>query len=307
MAAETLCADSIGSPPPAMTGVELAAMRAEEGDAVVLRQGCHWRTAYPGFYQPIDLLARMRAADVSRPARLCWGFRAALGETDVHLANASLPVHLLFDAQRFDEGMLSRNRRSDLRRSRRLVAFRRLDTPALLLEQGYEVFSSAVRRLGYRRPLSQAQYRRRVERRARHGRRMYIAGLVEGKLRGYLDSYAVDGVLHTDEIFIATDAMRTGIGTGLYVETILAALRGGPIRQVCNGLHRPEDPNLCRFKESVGFRVVQLPARALIPPPIRVYLRARRPATYYRLTGDGDALTAVGQLGSAALDAESGA
>ena len=102
-----------------------------------------------------------------------------------------MPVHLLFDAQRFDEGMLSRNRRSDLRRSRRLVDFRRLDTPALLLEQGYDVFSSAVRRLGYRRPLSGPQYRRSVERRARHGRRMFIAGLVDGRLRGYLDSYAV--------------------------------------------------------------------------------------------------------------------
>jgi hypothetical protein len=101
-------------------------------------------------------------------------------------------------------------------------------------------------------------------------------------------------VLHLDEIFIATDALRTGIGTGLYVETIETGARELAIRDVCNGLHRPEDPNLCRFKEGLGFRVVHVPARAVIPPPIRAYLRARRPATYYRLTGDGAPLTALG-------------
>ena len=306
MAAGSLHTNSIGSATPAMSEAELAEMLAAEGNAVVWRRGCHWRPAYPGFYQPVDLLARMRAAELIQPPRLSWGFRAALGEAEAHLANASVPVHLLFDAQRFDVAMLSRNRRSDLRRARRLVDFQRIETPDLLLEQGYEVFASAVHRLGHRRPLSEARYRRRVERRARHGRRMFIAGLIEGKLRGYLDSYVVDGVLHTDEIFVATDAMRTGIGTGLYVETILAALRSGRIRQVCNSLHRPEDPNLCHFKESLGFRVVQLPARVVMPPPIRAYLRARRPATYYRLTGDGEALAAFG-LGSVAISAESGA
>jgi hypothetical protein len=277
-----------------MTEAELAAMRAREGDAVVLRQGTHWRSSYPGFYQPIHLLTRMRAAEVKQPARLCWGFRVALSEEDAHLANASVPVHLLTDAQRYDEARLSRNRRGDLRRCRRRVEFRRLENPALLLEQGHGVFMSSVRRLGHWQPLTEREYRNRVTRRAGHGRRLFIAGLIDGRLRGYLDSYAVDGVLHLDEIFIATDALRTGIGTGLYVETIETGARELAIRDVCNGLHRPEDPNLCRFKEGLGFRVVHVPARAVIPPPIRAYLRARRPATYYRLTGDGAPLTALG-------------
>lgn len=272
-----------------MTEAELAAMRAAEGDAFVLRQGCHWRSAYPGFYQPIHLMARARDAELRPPVRLCWGFRAALREEHAHLANASVPVHLL-TVERFDEALLSRNRRSDLRKCRRHVEFRRLRAPALVLEQGYEVFMSAVRRLGYWRPLSELAYRDRVTRRARHGRRLFVAGLVDGRLRGYLDSYAVDGVLYPDEIFVASDALCTGIGTGLYVETFHAAMEDGAVRAVCNGLHRPEDSNLSRFKEGLGFRVEKLPARAVIPAPIRSYLRARRPATYYRLTGDETAL-----------------
>jgi hypothetical protein len=275
-----------------MSDAELVAMRAAEGDAVVLRDGCHWRPAYPGFYQPIHLLARIRAAEVRQPARLCWGFRAVLHDDDAAEANASVPVHLLRDVQSFNEGRLSRNRRGDLRRCRRQVEFRRLSTPALLLEQGYEVFMSAVQRTGHRRLLTLLEYRQRVLKRAAHGRRLFIAGLVDGRLRGYLDSYAIDGVLYNDEIFVATDSLRTGIGTGLYVETFLASARDPARSAVCNGLHRPEDPDLCRFKAGLGFQVVQVPARTVIPAPIRAFIRARRPAAYYRLTGDSTALIA---------------
>jgi GNAT superfamily N-acetyltransferase len=168
------------------------------------------------------------------------------------------------------------------------VELRRLTDPGLLLTQGHAVFMSALHRLGHWRALSELEYRQRVSRRAAHGRRLVVAGLVDGRLRGYLDCYAVDGVLHTEEIFVASDALRTGIGTGLYVEAMRTAARSGHLIAVCNGLHRPEDANLCRFKEGLGFRVVKLPARSVIPPPIRAFLRARRPATYYRLTGEGE-------------------
>ena len=285
MAAASLAGDPPDTALNVMSEPELAAMRVAEGDRIVRRSGRHWRASFPGFYQPVDLLARMGAAELRQPAPVCWGFRAALAEPDAHLADASIPLHLLTDLPHFDEGALSRNRRSDLRRCRRQVELRRLGDPRLLLEQGHAVFLSAVCRLGHWRALSEFEYRERVRRRAAHRRRLVIAGLVDGTLRGWIDAYAVDGVLHTDEIFVASDALRSGIGTGLYVEAILAGARQG-LRAVCNGLHRPEDENLCRFKEGLGFRVVKLPARMVMPTPVRAFLRSRRPATYYRLSGD---------------------
>jgi hypothetical protein len=287
------------APTPWVSEAELAAMRAGEGDAVFLRRGCWWRSAYPGFYQPVDLLTRVRAADVRQPMRACWGFRAALRDEDTALANASIPVHVLPDLPHFDLARLSRNRRSDLRKCRRRVEIRRLETHALLLEQGYAVFRSAVERLGRCRPLTEREYRQRLLRRAAHGHRLFIAGFIDGKLCGYLDSHATSGVLHTDEIFVATGALRSGVGTGLYVETLLAAACDPELGAVCNGVHRPEAPALCHFKASLGFRVVHLPARVAIAAPMRRYLRARRPATYYRLTGDPTALAAVGADASA--------
>jgi hypothetical protein len=268
-----------------MTESDLAAMRREEGGTVALRDGRYWRSIYPGFYQPIHLLARLCADQVDRPARLCWGYRAALVEDEAHLANGSIPVHLMPQAGSFTERMLDRNRRRDLRTCRRMVELRRLRDPSLLVEQGYEVFMSAERRVAYWKPLTAIEYRKSVERRVGDERRLFVAGLVDGKLGGYLESYAVDGVLYTHELIVATEAMTTGIGTGLYVETMEIGARSGAVRDVCVGLHTPESPGLCTFKAGLGFLVEHVPARTAIPAPIGAYIRARRPAAHYRLVG----------------------
>lgn len=302
MAAAELRIEATGAFP-VLSETQLAIMRALEGDAVVSRAGCHWRNAHPGFYQPTHLLARVGAADVRQPTALCWGFRAALRAEDQHAANASVPVHVLAGLGAFDERRLSRNRRGDLRRARRCVELRRLTSPALLLDEGYGVFLSAAERLGCWRRLTLPEYRSRVLRRARHGGRMFVAGLVDGKLRGYLDAFAVGNVLYTDELYVATDAMRTGIGTGLYVETLLAGREAG-LQTVCNGLHRPEAPQLSHFKAGLGFDVVQVPARLAMPAPIRAFLRARRPAAYYRLTGDASGLVTAPAIPGHACDSE---
>jgi hypothetical protein len=197
-----------------------------------------------------------------------------------------MPVYLMADIAHFSEHAFSRNRRGDLRKCGREVDFQVLQEASLLLEQGHAVFMSAVQRLAYWDPLTEAEYRRRVARRFAHGRRQIVAGTVDGKLAGYLDAFAVDGILYPEQIIVATDALHTGIGTGLYVATIENALRSGEIREICNGLHTPEDPNLCHFKEGLRFHVVRVPVRTVMPAPIAALIRARRPAFHYRLTGE---------------------
>jgi hypothetical protein len=269
-----------------MTEGELAAMRAEEGMTVVQRVGRYWEAIFPGFYQPVHLLGRFRPSEVKRPAFFCWGYRAALYEDDANLANGSVPVHLMTNVKQFTEATLSRNRRGDLRRCRQHVEFRRLQDPSLLVEQGYEVFMSARRRVDYYFPhLTEAEYRKRMERRAKDERRLILAGLVDGKLGGYLESYAVDDTLYAHELVVATEVVRTGIGTGLYVETIETGVRAESIRDVCLGLHTPEREGITTFKEGLGFPIVNVPARSAIPAPIGAYIKARRPAVHYRLTG----------------------
>jgi hypothetical protein len=268
-----------------MTEAEMASMQAEEGLRVVQRDGRYWCAIFPGFYQPVHLLARLRAAEIRRPTHLCWGYRAALSEEDVHLANGSIPVHLMTDIGQFTECALNESRRRDLRKCRRDVQLRRVHDPSLLVDQGYGVFVSAQRRVPYWPDLTEDAYRRRMGRRACDKRRLIVVGLIGGRLAGYLESHAVDGVLYADEIFVATEALCTGIGTGLYVEAIKIAAGARSVDSVCIGLETPERPSLDAFKDGLGLPVVQVPARSSIPPAIGAFIRARRPASHYRLTG----------------------
>src|SRR5664280_477332 len=223
-----------------LTEAGLASMFADEGRPIVLRDGRYWRSTAPGFYEPLHFIGRMRVAQVKRPSLLCWGYRAALNEEDADSANGSIPVHFMADVEQYTDQLLSENRRRDLRKCRRLVEFVRLRDSTLLLEQGYGVLASARRRLGYEQLIAEDDYLTVVRRRAADGRRLLIGGLVEGRLGGYIECYAVDAVLYVENIYVATGALRTGIATGLYVETFGACARAGTIHAIVNGLQRPE-------------------------------------------------------------------
>jgi hypothetical protein len=271
-----------------MTEPQYAAMLAREGVRAVMHRGHPWTSFAPGFYEPSHLLARLRYAEIGRPSLRAWGYRAALVDEDDHRANGSIPVGLVSDLPGYDESRLNRNRRRDLKRCLQQVELRRLQDPTVLVEQGYAVFTSAMQRVGYWRPLDPRGYRRRMTRRATDPRWTITAGFVDGRLAGYLESYAVDGLLYTRDMHVASDAMRTGIATGLWFEALRAAARNGTVHTACLGLDTPEVPNLRSLKAALGATVVHVPARVSIPSPIATALRTRRPAAYYRLTGRGD-------------------
>jgi hypothetical protein len=267
-----------------MSEAEFALLREEEGARVVECDGRYWEVPFPGFYQPIHLLARFKADAFKRPTPFCWGYRAALLDEDAHLANGSVPVHLLANVDQFNEKNLIDCRRKDLRKSRRQVEFRRERDPSLLLEQGWDVFNSAQLRVPHGRPLTRDEYRLRIEQRVTDPRRIFIIGLVEGKLAGYLENFAVDGTIYTHELYVDTDQVRTGIGTGLYIEVIEMGTRSGIIRQVCYGHHCPERQGITTYKNTIG-SVVQVPARVYMPALARTFMKMVRPHTHYRLTG----------------------
>ncbi len=267
-----------------LTEAELAAIRAAEGKRILHRNGVYWRSTCPGFYQRVHPLSRARASEATRPSPLCWGYRVALADEDRGEANAAIPLYLLADVNGFAQG-LSRNRKGDLRKCRRLVEFRVLRDPSLLLEQGHRVFTSATEGLGFWKPMTEVEYRRCVQDSFTRGRPQVVAGLLDGCLAGYLLACAVEGILYLEHIFVCTEARRTGIGTGLYVVSIENALRSGRVHEICNSFHTPDIPSLCHFKESLGFVLADVPARLVIPAPVLALVRRRRPGTYYRLTG----------------------
>jgi hypothetical protein len=264
---------------------EMAAWRRDQGLHVVRHRGRWWWEAKRGFYRPIHMLARLHANEATRPVAACWGFHATIRDEDAAEANTALPTHRITRLDDWEEDKLSSNRRYELRKARRTAELVELTEPDLLLEQGYELLRQTIERTGWGRLPSREQYERDARTSVRPGRRLVLAGLIEGRLAGYAECYGVDGVGYYDEMRVANDALETNLSKALQVEFILACRRSPGIGEVVNGLVAPEDENLTRSKERLGIPVDPVPARVSMLPGAATVIRRLAPSSYYRLSG----------------------
>lgn len=269
---------------------EFATRLQSRGSHVVKHCERWWKETVRGFYEPVNPIARLTLSEATAPQLFCWAFRAPLIEADASAANATMPVHLLSDLQGYKVEQLSANRRYQLRRSQKLVHFVQILTPDLLEAEGYEVFCSAqLRTQNPNRALwTKDAFRSRCQRWLSDDGMIVIAGLVDGKLGGYLVGMAVDSTAFIEFVDISTEAFSTNISLGLHFEFIQACRRSPGIREIMHSQHIPEDTRLGTFKASIGFPVVHLPTRVRVLPPAGAWIRWRHPYRYYRLTGFSD-------------------
>lgn len=268
-----------------MTEQELASWLALRGQNVICHHGRYWRETYPGFYAASHPLARMSADEATRPRALCWGFRSSLREADASTANGSLPVHLLTDIDTYVLQTRSPRCRNKLRNLRKQADIVALHQPDLLLEQGYDILSSAHARNKYGNLPGRTAYQKSIESYYASGRGLVLGGLVDGKLGGYLTSYAVGTTAYVDEVFLDTRYLNTHISLGLFFDWMQICRRNQEIREVVHGLHAREAVGLCRYKEELGLQVVHVPARIWFAPFAGKVVKKLRPHVYYRLTG----------------------
>jgi hypothetical protein len=268
-----------------MTEAAFAQWRGEQGHRSTLHRGHHWTSLLPGFLVPLHGVGRLGVEEAVPPARPHWGFRAVLRDDEAAAATGSLPVHLMQDVADQDVDRLSANRRKHLRRCYRRVHFLALDRPDVLEQQGYAVVRSSIDRTRHQAAPTPAAYLAGLRGYTDAGRRLVVAGLIGADLGGYLAGYAVEGTAYFEDLYVATEALSTDITLGLIHEFVEACRRSGRVREIMNGLHARENPELDTFKESMGFPVVQLPTRVSIQPVARALLSARYPEKLYRLEG----------------------
>jgi Acetyltransferase (GNAT) domain len=267
-----------------LSETELTAWRRDRGERVVERKGRHWRMSRPGFWEPVHWLARIPAAEARRPTP-CLGFRAVIRDEDSAAATGALSAHVLAPVGDWGPHRLSRNRRYRLGKASRAVELVELTGPALLAEQGHDVAVSSLTRTGAAAVPSREAYVAGLARDDVGERLTFLAGLVDGRLAGYLGGWAVDGTAYFQRLHIRTEALATQVGTALVFAFVEACQRGGDVREVVNGLHSPEDETLTAYKERIGFPVRRFPARVWFVPGALPALRRLRPHVAYRLTG----------------------
>jgi hypothetical protein len=270
-----------------LTEAQLADELRETGVRVQQHRGRWWQELRPGLWMGVHLGARFRSQEATAPSRRCWAYRARLVEADAREANASMPLHLLADLASFSPASLPATRRQELRRCQRDVRLGQVMDITMMEAEGYEVFRSAQDRTRnpYRSTWPRDVF---VERRrpwVGSGARITIAGLVDGRMGGYLCGYAVDSTAYVEIVDVATEALRSGISPCLHAAFIELCQRTEGIREVVNSPHIPEDPGLTYFKTSMGFPVVQVPARLSLAPLVGPIIRRVRPFAHYRLTG----------------------
>lgn len=274
---------------PCFTEEEIAVWRGHRGFRIVRHLGRYWWDLIRGFYQPIHHLARFGQEEATAPKALQWGFRAVLADKDAGSANGSIPVHVLAGFDEFCLEAISSDRRSDVRRCRKLVEIVEPDGPDLIREQGHAVAASSIlRTMGgtrYSRPPSHAKYVSELLDPLWAPRLLYVAGLVDGRLGGYMTGYSVDGTAYIHAVHIETTALKTSIGSGLLFEFIRCCRRTAGVRELSYGIEAPEKPTLGRFKASWGFPVRHFPTRFGMNPLIGAVVRRLYPEKYYRLTG----------------------
>jgi len=270
----------------------LAAARRREGHNVVVHRGRYWMEAPRGFYQPSHWLARLRPEEASAPRHVTWGYRAALREDEPgpH-ANGAVPVHLLSDVEGYTYEALSHRRQRNVRTARKRATIVQLTGPALLRAEGFEVKRSAVERTGYSSTGPRESYLSELGQYFVGQWRLVLAGIVEGRLGGYVTGRAVDGTAYVDEVWIATEALRSSIGVGMIFEFVQACRRGGDVREIAYGLHTPEDPSLAAYKADLGFPPVRVPSTVRINRLAARLVRRLNSCAYYRLTGQAQPAT----------------
>ena len=97
-----------------------------------------------------------------------------------------MPVQLAQRVSEYDMAFLSSKRRNQIRSCHRQVEIVEMLDPTLLADQGHTVYASAQKRTGYGRSLSREQYAALARQHINPGRTLVLAGLVEGRIAGYL-------------------------------------------------------------------------------------------------------------------------
>ena len=263
---------------------EFARDRRAAGAKIIESKGRFWEEIRFGFYQSVHWLSRMSAVQAVQPTLFCWGYRTTLAETDATAANGAMFVHLLQDVSNYDLELLDSRVRKHLRKSRKLVEVFELTGPALLKAEGFEVLRSSWTRTGYSSLPTKSTYQAAVAK-TFTTKSIILAGIINGKLGGYLEGYAVGSTAYMQNLIVATEYLSTQIGTLLRFEFVQVCRRSGEIREVVSGQHSREVPNLVAYKENTGFPVVKIPSVVHINPIIGPMLRRTKPHVYYRLTG----------------------
>ena len=256
---------------------------AATGRKVVEHDGVFFNEVSPGYkvYWPIDVLHPHARAIKAIPATR--GHKMVVA--DPAKANGFLNIMVARDVPDFDIGLLSKKRRSDVRRSLKRIEVRFMDEPEGLIAQGAsDVDASFRERTGYGSVRSKPEFEEWLRSVMRHTGQRWYGAFVEGRLAGFSCMTVVNRNACIGLLEVHTDFLADGTSTALLYELCRRSRDSGQVDQIYFGLHS-EKASLNRFKEGMLFKRRDLPCYVHLRVPMRWAVRLLKPRSYDRLIG----------------------
>ena len=261
--------------------------RTKLGWKLKFSNGVYWNEVKKGFFQPIHLLQKIPYDQIFAPPGFCWGYRAALAESDFFQANGVITVHLKTNLDNFSLTSLSGKRRRVVRLALKKVDFFEIDDPHFLQRSAYALYCSTLRRTKHAKPKPKELFERSCLKSINpgDGSRCVIGGMVEGRLAGFSEVHCIEGFAYVDSIWIASEYVTTNIGSGINYHIIELCKRSPQIHTIVHGQHARENESLNFFKRDMGYQLFKVPAKVHMHPVASRFLRIAYPHKHYRLTG----------------------
>lgn len=276
MAAERAQIPGWPSPPPipgVISEAEAGRYWALSGSRVRQANGRTWLTGDGRIWRPVAFVEPVRHLGLRYPAPTAWAIQAVPGQPSD--ANGVMPWVLFRDVASFTPDRVAKTRRRDIRRALREFEYSALAEPSLLLSQGWDVAAVAAADSGTWLPPDRGAYDAYVTGLFAGTPPLIVAGSQDGRLAGYLMSFAVGDIAYLQDLYIAPWARPRNMGAGLYW-LCLQAWRSVPgISHASAG--RVLGDSVDWYKQTLGADIVDLPLVTQVRRPVAAALKRFRP------------------------------
>lgn len=248
----------------------------------VFSGGIWWKRLKKGFWWPLDFTEPVNVGRTP-PKMKFWGYQ--------HLnysqkANSSVRYMFIQNIENYDMKSLKPAVRRNVRESLRSLEFRGIsmfDEKEAL--QAAACWNDLVGRTNWREKMDGGEFCIYWKNLLSLPGHSVIGAFNEGRLVGWLTGTLLDnGNCYATRYASLKESFNLRVNNGLIYTFILSAKESGA-QNVNFGLFIPDNPELDRFKENMGFKLTPLPAYTYINPVVKPFISRFFRREVDRLTG----------------------
>ncbi len=253
-----------------------------------------WTKSGRGFWMPINEVQPLSPREIGRPKLDALAYWAVVDNPDE--AQSMIPFIFFDHVKNYDASRLSEEHRRNVRLALNRFEYVQLESPDLLLNQGWDVSSRAAAQSGASLEPDRERFEANLRKRFTADPQLIVAARSGGNLAGYMCAHVIDGTAHVTRIMLNPEFRKQQVGSGLYWATLRHLGKSLNVHRVNVGLSYPDVFGVELFKYAMGATIVDLPVRSWALPPLAWRLRRTNPWAYVRIGGHDQRVRAAAEV-----------